>query len=435
MTFLRESLASLLSRKRILSQAGIMVGARTVGLAFAFVGTAWAARCLGPHQLGLSGMVQSLVSQAALILTAIYPTVLVRDYKNADRAELRNRLVRDTTSFKLAGILFFGLVCAAAMGLGMVPSEYRLAGWFFIPLLLANALQPAWVFQAAEKQHFQSMIAVFQSALKAACYLLLFRAGATAIADLEVLTGVTVTLTLVYWGAIYRLTPMRGPLFDPRSFSRVVSLLMKSRWLFFSGVCSYVYSTLEQPLLGWLCSVDELGKYRTAVQVVAAADSFFVIIPMILYPRFIEWRKRGESVLWGRQKKLAVLACAVGFSAALAAFVLVPLFYPYVFGADFAAAGLPCAILILSKIVVVIGGIFYWGLMTDDRYDRLLSLTTLGMAVFSLLSNLLLIPHGGMYAAASVNLASEAILLAVCLSACLRKARDGAARSRPRAIS
>lgn len=422
--FFQQSLEGFLSRKRILSQAGIMAGSRVVGLGFAFVGTAWAARCLGPHQLGLSGMVQSFVSQATLVLTAIYTTVLVRDYKNARSVGDQNRLIRASSTFKLAGSLVFCAVCAGVMAFHLVPGEYALAGWFFIPLLLVNSLQPAWVFQAAEKQHFQSMIAVLQSALKAACYLLLFKAGVSAGADLGVMTGVTGLLTVIYWAAIYRLTPMKKSLFDFGAFPLVWDLIYKSRWLFFSGLCSYVYTTLEQPLLGWLYSVDELGQYRTAVTVVNAADSFFTIIPMILYPRFIEWQKRGPEILWRRQVKLAALLSVAGGLAGLAGFFVIPFFYPLVFGGVFARAAVPCAILVASKIMVVIGGVFYWGLMTEERHDRLLSLTTLGMALFSLASNLVLIPKWGMYAASSVNLASEVILLAVCVWASVRKAGE-----------
>jgi O-antigen/teichoic acid export membrane protein len=310
------------------------------------------------------------------------------------------------------------------MAFHWVPGEYGIVGWFFIPLLLANSLQPSWVFQATEKQHFQSVISILQSALKAGCYLLLFRAGMSASADLAVITSVTVFLTIVYWAAIYRLTPMRGSFFDFGAFGAVRDLIYRSRWLFFSGLCAYVYVVLEQPLLGWLYSIDELGKYRTAVTVVGAADSFFGMIPIVLYPRFIEWRKLGEDVLWRRQLKLTFFLGVSGGLCVLAGFVLIPLFYPWVFGAEFATAAVPCAILMASKIVVVLGGIFYWGLMTDDRHDRFLSLTTLGMAVFSLAFNLLLIPRWGMYGAATVNLASEAILLVVCVWACRKKIEE-----------
>jgi O-antigen/teichoic acid export membrane protein len=422
-TFIKESLASFLSRKKALSQAGIMGGARVVGMAFGFIGSAWAARCLGPHNLGLSGMVQNMVSQAALLFGAINTTILIREYKNAKTDEARNELVRVNTSFQLAVSLLFCAAGAVAMGFRLVPFEYHFAGWFFLPLLLINALQPAWVFQAAEKQHFQSAISVLQSALKAGLYVCLFRADMSAGADLEVLTVVTLSLTLIYWLAIYRLTPMKGSLFDPKGFQMAWKLILQSRWLFISVLCSYVYTTLEQPLLGWLYSVDELGKYRTAVTAVGAADSLFTIIPIILFPRFFEWRKMGEEILWRRQLKLAALFTLLGTLATLSGFILIPFFYPLVFGTAFTSAAVPCAILVASRIIVIITGIFYWGLMTDDRHDRFLSLTTIGMATFSLFSNLVFIPKWGMYGAASVNLASEVILLAVCVWASVMKAR------------
>lgn len=420
----KDVLERVIAKKRVLSQAGIMAGARVVGLGLGVVGNVWAARCLGPHNLGLSGMVQNFVSQAMLFMGVIYPTVLVREYKNSVTRHQQERLVKVTNSFRL---LFSLLVCVGAsiyLGLQGPQGDYGRVGWFFLPLLLVNALQPTWVFQAEEKQHFQSVIAVFQSALKAGAYLFFLKAGASAGADLTVITLVGGILAFIYWLFLFKSAGFKGSLFDFKDLGLAWDLVLRSRWLFFSGLCSYVYSTLEQPLLGWLSSLEELGRYRTAVTVVGAADSFFTIIPMVLYPRFIEWRKKGGDLLEKRQIKLVFLFSLLGSVGSISAFVIGPWIYPMVFGQAFAKAAIPCALLITSKIIVIVTGIFYWGLMTDDRHDRLLSMTTFGMAIFSLASNLILIPKYGMLAAASVNLSSEAILLFVCLWAFINQNRS-----------
>ena len=389
-----------------------MAGARVIGMALGAVGPVWAARCLGPHNLGISGMVQNIVAQAALLLGAIYPMVLVREYKNAETTEERHRLVRISTSFQLGLAIIFSTLAAVALKFHIFPADYDLAGWFFIPILLISAIQPAWVFQAAEKQHFQSLVAVLQPALKTALYLLVFRPGMSASADLAVITVVSAVLTVIYWFFVYKFTSLRGSVIDLQVFQQAKELMQRSKWLFVSSLTIYVYTTLEQPLLGWFYSVEELGKYRTAVTVSGIVQGFFSIILSVLYPRFLEWKKRGEEVLWNRQIKLVGLFVSMGAIGIVLTFSIVPHIYPYIFGAAYQKAALPCAILLASKIVVLPSGTFYFGLMTDHQYDKVIFSCTFGAAFFSLLLNLLFIPRFGMYAAALINLLSETMLFA-----------------------
>jgi O-antigen/teichoic acid export membrane protein len=412
---------SVQRRPHALHQVSIMTGARVLGMGLGAVGSVWAARCLGPHNLGLSGMVQSIVAQAVLALGVIYSTVLIREYKNAETDMAREELIRVSNAFRLAGALVFCLIGGGLMAFHAIPADYHFAGWFFIPLLLIAALQPVWVFQAVEKQHFQSAIAVLQPALTAGLYLLLFRPGISAGADLAVISVVSIVLTAVYWRAIYRLTPMTGAFFDFKSFEKAWELIRQSRWLFISSAAVYVYTTLEQPLLGWLYSVEELGKYRTAVTVTNVMTNFFSISSILLYPRFIEWRKQGEETLWRRQLKIALYFSVAGGAMACLGFIFIPLFYPLVFGEAFAPAAWPCAILVLSKIVSMLNGIFVWGLLTDPHFDKFISFTMIGTALFSLAANLLLIPRFGMYGASLINLSSEVLIFIICIRMSARR--------------
>jgi O-antigen/teichoic acid export membrane protein len=413
-------------RKRppLFNKAAIMVGARGLGMAFGVVGSVWAARCLGPRNFGISGMVQSFALFTGVLITVIYPLVLIRDYKNAPSDEARNHLIQITNGFRLTISLGFCALAALFLGLGLEPTDFHFAGWFFLPILFLNALQPTWIFQAAEKQHFQSLLAVLQPALTAVYYIAFIRPGMSAGRDLLGITVVSAILTYVYWRAVLKLTSFRGRFFILNGWGEVWALILKSRWLFISALAIFVYNSLDQPLLGWLHSLEEQGRYRTAVRVTDAAQGFLAILPSIFFPRFIEWRKSGEEFFWGRQKKLLGLGLAFGGLAVILGFILIPLLYPFVFGAVYARAAWPCAILISAKLVDALGQIFSLGLMTDHAYDKVILSATLGTAVFSLGSNLLFIPRFGMYSAASVNLASEALMLGVCFWMARRRIRQ-----------
>ncbi len=388
-----------------------MFGARILGLAFGFVATVWAARCLGPKNLGISGMVQNVVLQATMLVGAITPTVLIRQYKSLNNDEDRNRLVRITNGFRLLMSMVLCVVAAMILAFHGVPEIYHRVGWMFIPNLLLVSIQPSWLFQAVEKQQFQSTIAVFQPALTAVIYITFFKPGMSAGADLLAITTVALVLLIVYWIAIYKLTPLTGSFFSFEGLDEAWELLLKSRWLFVSALAIYVYTILEQPLIGWLYSVEELGKYRTAVRVTEGLNGTFVIISTILFPRFIEWRKQGEAILWRKQLQLTLIFSIGGGAAAILGFILIPYFYPFIFGRDFIQAGLPCAILVSSKILVIVNSVFGGGLLTDHKFDKAFSLIVIITAILSLSLNLILIPRFGMFGAAWMNLLSEVFIL------------------------
>jgi O-antigen/teichoic acid export membrane protein len=408
-------------RKHLLNRAGIMAGARIVGLAFGFFGSAWAARCLGPRNFGISGMVLGVVVQASLVLGLMNETVLIREYKNAPDVETKTRLVQVSMGFRLIACLIISLVAAILLAFHMLPDDYHFAGWLFLPIMVLTGFQPLWVFQAAERQHFQSLIAVIQPFLTAALYFIFFKPGMSAGADLAVKTTILAIVIWIYWGALFRWLPLKGKWFNKGYWDMVKSLIVRSRWMFAAGLAINVYALLDLPMVGWLYSLEELGKYRTAVSIMGAAQSIFDIVPAILYPRFLEWKKMGEEVLWRRQVKLAWVFSGLGAVGTILAFLIMPTVYPFVFGPAFSRAAIPCVILLGSKCLIMVTTILYMGLVTDPRYDRKVFLITLLTAILSLTSNLIFIPKFGMYAAAVTNVASEVLVLSLCIVVGLKK--------------
>lgn len=419
-----------LDNPSLLSKAAWMIGARAIGMTAGMAGAVWAAHCLQPRNLGISGMVQNIVFQAAVLVAVLSPTLLVREYKNSPTTEARNHLIQNTYGFRLLTALGLCLAGVPLLALHLVPPDYQRVGWLFLPNLLLLSLQPAWIFQASEKQQFQYALALLQSLLTAAFYFAFLRPGMSAGADLLIITSVTLVLTGIYWTAVYRLTSFQGSFCSFRNLREVWSLVVKSRWLFLSMLAIYIYTLLEQPFLGWLRPIEELGQYRTAVKVTDALNNPLTQIPILLFPRFIEWRKEGEEVLWKHQGRLLVLFGVGGAAAALICFLVIPACYPFVFGTAFQAAGLPCAILVTSKIVVLVSGIYGWGLLTDHRFDHRVALATVGTAFFSLACNLFLIPRFGMIGASLTNLSSEILILAAFAWMSVKRYRSVQAKGR-----
>ena len=89
--------------------------------------------------------------------------------------------------------------------------------------------------------------------------------------------------------------------------------------------------------------------------------------------------------------------------------MLVPFAFPLLYGAKFEGGGLACALLMISKLVSLVSGVFVWGLWADRRDLLMLGLlaTTAGV---SIATNVFIIPSVGVTGAAAVNVASELFL-------------------------
>ena len=398
----------------IMQRGGSMVGARIAGMAFGAAGSIWAARCLGPENLGISGFIISISTQVILLFAVLQQTVLVRNYMSATSDQVRQELVTAATTFYCASSLVISVIITCALVTGFISKPYSDLVAFLILIIFASALQPTWLFQATEKQQFQSIVSVLQPFLQGLFYWIYFRPGMSAGADLVVIAVVSALVTTCYWIALFRLHVINYVPISLRMLGKISILLKQSRWYFILSVAVYIYTTLEMPMIGWLRSLDELGQYRTAFTLTGAAKAFFDIIPAILFPRFVEWRRASEELLWKRQCQLVAVFLPLGVIGSGVAFLLMPYVYSTLYGDVFLPAAIPCAVLVCSKFVVMVNGIFFWGLATDSTSDRKMALWMIGIAVISLISNMVFIPEFGMLGSSLINLFSEILILALC---------------------
>jgi O-antigen/teichoic acid export membrane protein len=194
------------------------------------------------------------------------------------------------------------------------------------------------------------------------------------------------------------------------SWRRAASFYLEGRWLAISGIVGYIYVFFQTPLVGSLLGTAAVGQYRTAMTLVNGFQAFAVMVPALLYPRMIEWNRRGPDYLWQRQWQIMRVALLLFVPGVIAAFTFSPVVYRVLYGPVFLPAAFPFAMLLASKMVTVLNGIFGWGLWAQGRDRTMLTLTSVAAAA-SLSLNFLLIPRMGIFGAATVCLLSELIVL------------------------
>ena len=406
----------------MLRQVRQMMTTRGIGLVIAAAGTIWAARCLGPEKLGISGMILSLLAPVTLLVDLNQDVALVRRYKICETDDARARLIRETFIFR--GLLCLAYVAAVSCVLaitGLPGADWHLGVMAAFPLLLVSVNQGAWVLQAQENMPARYRALMLQSAISAGCYFAIFRPGRVpAGTDIIVMAAaVGAEYSLGWW---YARRPLRPAFSSQAGFSiwrwsemssglrTAGEAFWAGRWLAITGLLSYLYIYLQSPLIGLMLGNEALGHYRTAGTLLNAFQAFAAMVPALLYPRMIEWHRIGPEHLWAKQLRLAGTALCFFIPGACAAFLFAPYFYKALYGPAFLSAAYPCALLLVARMIAVVNGIFGWGLWAQHR-DRLMLWLTIATAVISLGLNFSLIPRFGLVGASSVCVLCETLML------------------------
>ncbi len=386
---------------------------RILGIGAGALGSIWAARMLGPEKLGISGMVGAYAVQASLFVTMGLNALLIREYKKSQEHQRdQDVLVSEVVSYRLIVAIAASLIwLIVAVSIGL-PTNWWMATAMGILSLITGALTTDWLLQAQENQVVQQRLTAVGGFVSAILMFAFIRQDTPAGGDLVVAFFVALVVRSLTWTASVK--NRHRVRISWLSMVAGLPLIWKGRWLFLSGLLIYCYVRLEIPMLGWLRSIDEVGQYRSALQIQGGIQPILALVPALLYPRMIEWGKISRQHLWKKQMNIAGALTLLFIPITIAVFFLVPWVYPYLFGPEFKAAATPCSFLIASKLMVVLNGIFGWGLWSMEKDFTMLLIMGV-VAIVSITLNLLLMPRYGMIAAAAVNLTAEFLILVGCL--------------------
>jgi len=405
-----DYLSSLLQRvraSRMARQAAWLFGLNTLAKGLVFLGSAYAAKCLGPANLGISAMIISLGQLVVVLVGGGLDTVAVRHI--AANPSAAGDITRAIVAFRwrmLAVILPLGLGGA----LWLTPGEQALAWGVGALIPIVTSFSLLFVFQGLEKLPMQAMVSVLTSTLAALAFSL-FHPGMPMGSDLVVLAASGVIGVSVNVWLFHRLTSASEA---KVSIPGIGPLLLESRPYWILAVVVYCYSSLQVPLVGYMTGKESLGVYRSALMLAAGLELFYNSVNSLLLPRLVVWSQQGPAYLWRRQKELLVIFLLVGGVVSTSLILLAPLIYRRLLGVEFSDAVLPFQILVVGRLVVFLGKIFAWSL-TALHLDRQFLGASISGAFFSVLANLLVLPRFGITGAAVISLATEIIVCSLCL--------------------
>ena len=337
--------------RRIVANAGKLLGGRVVNAVISLAATAVAARALGVSGLGLLVMIHAFAQLLGdLVKFQSWQTVL--QYGHEPLAERRidevQRIVRFTVMLDvvsgLVGVVV-GVVAALTFGsiLGWAPAQGPLAAAYVTSVFFITAAAPLGVLRLLDR--FDILAA--QAAVISLVRLVGCGIGYWLHADLTFFLVVwalgTIAGFLLLAGASWRELGARG-LLDGFSWRGSYRIREPGVWRFawatnFNATLGVAFTHLVTLMVGALLGPADAALWRIGKQVADAIAKPVRLLVPALYPELVRLRvEKREKAMWRLTGRITLAASAVGLLLlAISSFAGEPLLR-LILGAGFAAA-------------------------------------------------------------------------------------------------
>lgn len=381
-----------------------LLGAQWLAIAFvggvSFILSVFIARRFGPEAFGVYAQAISLGALLAIVVDGGFGKLLVREVVRATPA--LERYGHQLHGFAFGHALLAMLLLALAATFNPLPLHgltlVATIGAFGTAVLANFSIA---ILRGQGRLMRDALWQMVSRTLTAGCIALALGLGADA--PWQVLgaqfVGAALFLVLLMRGGVVR------PIF--RVPKEVYAVVVPLIWLDLATVVYFRSDMLLFKVTG--VAKADVGAYGVAYRLIEAFLLLASPIGLLLFRRF---RLNAEAL--GRPTiqrifQISGLAGGVGLLIFVLALPTAGTFFPLAFGAEYSLAGdlfkVLCMMLVLALANGVLGqGVFAFGL------DRMYVWTATAAALFNVAGNLLLMPRHGVWAAAWMTVATEAVL-------------------------
>lgn len=372
----------------------------------------YAARCLGPANLGVSAQVQALVQQLALSFNGGFDAVGVRLV--AAGQERPANVLRSVLAFRLGIALLLAIGWVVGVFLLVPAGPVRMAWMLGAVLLVVLSLQLPFLFQSIEQMPRFAAVTTASSLLVAITYAGAFHPEMPVGSDLLVAAVVGSVVAACACVLACRLVHLRLTTFfmNWAEVHALLGRLLAQSWRYWLlAALTLIYTVLPISVLARLQGDSAAGILRVCLLFASGLEVVFASINSLLLPRLVRWlHEEGLDALWVHQKNLfkAYLAFAALVGAALLG--LSPWIFTHLLGERYLPGLVPFFVFAAGRLVVFVGQIYSWGVVAL-RLDRQIVFATAAAAAASLLLNFALVPSLSILGTALSSLVAESILV------------------------
>lgn len=288
--------------QKVLSNTAWLFADRILRMSIDFYVTAWIARYFGPEEFGLYNYAIAFVALFSAFSTLGLDSIVVRDIIRGPSS--KNEILGTVFILKLIGGVVTLLLTFEVISL-LRPSDY-LTRW------LVGITATGTIFRAFDTIDFwfqsqlQSKYTVYAKNV-AFLFTIIIKIILIKI-QAPLIAFACVGLVEIFLGALGLMLAYRVNGYFIKnwhySLTRAKSLLKDSWPLFLSGVSVYIYSRIDQIMLGQMANAKSLGIYSVAVKLGESLAFVPMILASSLLPSLVQMHQKDKIFFMKNMQKL-----------------------------------------------------------------------------------------------------------------------------------
>jgi len=388
--------------RKILHNAGWMMGEQVLRMATALFVNAWVARRLGPSDFGLLSYVQSLAALFVVVALLGMSRLLVRELvEQSNDPQKRSTIVLTAFSYRmLAAILLFG-ASVAISGWGHDTERFVLAAFVSTSILAAPFDSVYQYFQSLSQARIPVIVrsVSFFAATGVKLFLLYHGAGLQEIVYATALEYAFTAIGLYY---VYRKYGMQV---RARPNWRLGWTFVRETWPeIIAGLSGMLFMRLDQIMLESLQGTAAVGVFAVAARLSEAWYFIPVSLVASAFPKIV--KSRTDTKLYYTQiSRLMVALVALSYASGLGASLLSGPVVSWLYGPSYTESASILCVHIWCGLLVGFGQLSGAWLSAERRIVLNLYRNLLGLVV-NVPLNYFLIPRFGPIGAAWATLIS-----------------------------
>lgn len=372
--------------------------ARAYGTAIELTSLLVTARVLGPDGRGTVAAILAWTSLFAAVFGLSLSQVIVYRFTGKVSDEQFNR-----TFSALIPLSFFlclaGWLCALAIytqtdsgGLKQLPAGIVILGFALLPFIMWESYCSHLLSTTGRLNHYNTGLIIGKTLGFAAMLAVLFLAGLGIYAPIiGYLAAMIITILIA-------LRAMSESLSKPLHIyaSEVLGLVSGGLKLHINTIGAFLLMTVDIVILSQYRSMEEVGWYQAATQLIAVPLMLPAVVTMVLYSKVAD---EGPVRVWATHRRLIQQIMLAMIAIAVVSYFIAPGLVSLLLGAEFTATVPVFRILLLAMV-----GMCFSQLMVAQWIGRGLFLQagiiTIAAGLTNVILNFYFIPVYGMYAAA-----------------------------------
>ena len=392
--------------KRYFSNTGWMFGGQGITLLVSFFIGAWVTRYLGPSNYGAMSYALAFVGLFAFISDLGSGAILNREL--VKHREKRDELMGTAFRLKLiGGIISMTLVIIVAFLIKTSPLVRLLIIIFSASSILQVINVISFYFQARVEAKKNVQVRAIATLISAALKVLIILSGK------GIIFLVIVYLLDLVWQGIgfiiqYRQEGLR--LRDWYFKSKLAKRIWKSSWpLMLAAAAGYIYSKIDQVMIGLMLNNLEVGLYAAAVKLSEVWYFIPGIISVSLFPAIVNARQSNQVSYHQRLRGLYTLMTTISLAIVVPVALLAKPLILWLYGIKYLASVPVLQIYIWSNLALFLWIALSQYLMAEDKVRTIFFVNIFAM-IINVGLNLILIPIMGIRGAALATLISYSTL-------------------------